>query len=367
LARRHGVLTGSRAPGSSCLPDPRKKSLEVIRRRRRIAVRRFQPLYGFKADRRFSGSETSYFHGQLVSNRSRWASFDEHCIAHVARVGQLVSPRMTPREILDYYAANQEEHRLTHSLGRLERIRTWEILERVLPAAPRRLLDVGGGTGVYALPLAAAGYDVDLVDLAPLHVARAQALSRDAPAPLRSVTLGEARRLEFADGTFAAVVMLGPMYHLVDVNDRLQALREAHRVLAPNGVLVSAYISRFASMFDGLHREMLREPAFAAIVDADLTNGQHRNTTDRFDWFTTAYFHQPEEIKPELESAGFVVSSVLAVEGPAWVIPNLDTWLNAASAREQLLPLLRRVESEPSLLGASAHLLALASKSDGAA
>jgi SAM-dependent methyltransferase len=269
---------------------------------------------------------------------------------------------MTPSEILDYYAAGQEEHRLTQSLGRLERIRTWEILGRYLPAAPSRLLDVGGGTGVYALPLAAAGYDVDLVDLAPLHIARAQALSRGAPAPLRSVTLGDARRLEFADSTFAGVVMLGPMYHLVDGADRMQALMDAHRVLAPGGVLVSAYISRFASLFDGLQREMLREPAFAAIVDADLTNGQHRNTTDRLDWFTTAYFHRPDEIRPELESAGFVVSAVLAVEGPAWVIPNLDAWLDAPAARDQLIALVRRVEAEPTLLGASAHVLAVANK-----
>jgi SAM-dependent methyltransferase len=273
---------------------------------------------------------------------------------------------MTPSEILDYYAAGQEEHRLTHSLGHLERIRTWEILGRYLPAAPSRLLDVGGGTGVYALPLAAAGYDVDLVDLAPLHVARAQALSRGAPAPLRSVTLGDARRLEFADSTFAGVVMLGPMYHLVDGADRMQALTDAHRVLAPGGVLVSAYISRFASLFDGLQREMLREPAFAAIVDADLTNGQHRNTTDRLDWFTTAYFHRPDEIRPELESAGFVVSAVLAVEGPAWAIPNLDAWLDAPAARDELIALLRRVEAEPSLLGASAHLLAVANKGGAA-
>jgi 2-polyprenyl-3-methyl-5-hydroxy-6-metoxy-1,4-benzoquinol methylase len=85
---------------------------------------------------------------------------------------------MTPSEILDYYSAGQEEHRLASALGRLERIRTWEILERFLPAPPGRVLDVGGGTGVYALPLAAAGYSVDLVDPVPLHVARAQASPR---------------------------------------------------------------------------------------------------------------------------------------------------------------------------------------------
>jgi SAM-dependent methyltransferase len=267
---------------------------------------------------------------------------------------------MTPGEILDYYAAGQEEHRLTGALGRLERIRTAEILGRTLPAPPARVLDAGGGTGVYALPLAAAGYRVDLIDPVPLHVERAQTLSRDAQSPLQSATLGDARRIAFADRTFAAVLMLGPLYHLVDASDRQQALAEAHRVLARGGVLVAAYISRFASLSDGLKRDTLRDASFAAIVDADLTSGQHRNPTDRPDYFTTAYFHRPEEIAPELERAGFAAPSVLAVEGPAWIVPDVDAWLDDGTARDRLLRLLRRVEGEPSLLGASAHLLAIA-------
>ncbi len=64
---------------------------------------------------------------------------------------------MIASEILDFYRAGLEERRLTASAGRLERIRTWEIIERYLPAPSARVLDVGGGTGVYALPLAARG------------------------------------------------------------------------------------------------------------------------------------------------------------------------------------------------------------------
>ena len=85
---------------------------------------------------------------------------------------------MIASEIFNYYNDGKEEQRLKASLGRLERTRTWEILERHLPPAPSRLLDVGGGTGVYALPLANRGYQVHLIDPVPTHVERARALSK---------------------------------------------------------------------------------------------------------------------------------------------------------------------------------------------
>jgi SAM-dependent methyltransferase len=263
-------------------------------------------------------------------------------------------------EILEYYGAGQEEQRLTASPGRLERIRTWEIMGRYLPPAPARLLDVGGGTGVYALPLAARGYQVHLVDPVAGHVERARALSNASEAPLASAEIGDARALDARDETFDAALLLGPLYHLTERGDRVKALAEARRVLVPGGLLMSAYISRFASACDGIREGALREATFAAIVDGDLTDGIHRNPTNRPEWFTTAYFHHPDEIQPEIEEAGLRFDSLIAVEGPGWMTHVLDEWLDHAVGREQLLNVLRRLETERSLMGASAHMLAVA-------
>jgi SAM-dependent methyltransferase len=267
---------------------------------------------------------------------------------------------MIVSEILDYYDRGEEEQRLTASLGRLERIRTWEILDRHLPPAPSRVLDVGGGTGVYALPLAARGYQVHLIDPVPLHVERARALSNASDGPLVSADVGDARNLKVADATFDVVLLFGPLYHLTDRRDRANALAEARRVLVPEGLLVSAYISRFASAHDGIQEGALRDATFAAIVDGDLTTGIHQNPTNDPDWFTTAYFHRPEEIQPEIEEAGLRFDTLIAVEGPGWMNQDLDTWLDDGVARERLLGVLRRLESEPSLIGASAHMMAVA-------
>src|SRR5215204_4776655 len=126
---------------------------------------------------------------------------------------------MIASEILDYYGAGKEEQRLTVSLGRLERIRTWEIMERHLPPPPARLLDIGGGTGVYALPLAGRGYHVHLIDTVSLHVERALALSNASQAPLASVNLGDARKLRVPDASVDVVLLFGPLYHLTARRD----------------------------------------------------------------------------------------------------------------------------------------------------
>ena len=222
------------------------------------------------------------------------------------------------------------------------------------------MIDVGGGTGVYALPLAARGYQVHLVDPVPLHVERVRELSAASASPLAGIELGDARKLAAPDESCDAVLMLGPLYHLTDRGERIAALAEARRVLVPGGLLLSAYISRFASACDGIRDGMLMNEGFAAIVDRDLADGIHRNAAQRPDWFTTAYFHRPEEIRPEVEDAGLRFERLLAVEGPFWLGGNVEGFLAEERARARLFAVLRRLESEPALLGASAHLIASA-------
>src|SRR5262249_29783864 len=135
-----------------------------------------------------------------------------------------------------------------------------------------------------------------------------------------------------------------------------------NRVLAPRGVLVAAAISRYASALDGLVRNLTVRPAFVDIRNRDLDDGQHRNPTDRIDYFTTAYFHRPDDVRAEVEAAGCGGVSVLAVEGPCWIVPDFDARWADPSSRADLLDLARRLEAEPSIVGASAHLLAVGRK-----
>jgi SAM-dependent methyltransferase len=264
-------------------------------------------------------------------------------------------------EIAAHYREVPERDRLAAGPASLERVRTWELLERHLPPAPAVVVDVGGAAGVYALPLATRGYQVHLVDPLALHVQQALRGSGEQPAtPLASATVGDARRLDHPDCSVDAALLLGPLYHLTGRADRIGALTEARRVLRPGGVVVAAAISRFASTFDGLLRGFLDEPGFEAIVERDVRDGQHRNPTGRPEWFTTAYFHRPDELGQEITEAGLRLHALVGVEGPGLMLPDIERRLADPARRGRVLAAIRRVESEPSLLGASAHLLAVA-------
>jgi ubiquinone/menaquinone biosynthesis C-methylase UbiE len=257
-------------------------------------------------------------------------------------------------EIERHYAAGSERGRLAGP--NLERLRTEELLQRFLPPPPADVLDVGGGPGFYAAWLARRGYGVHLVDAVPLHVEQARAAAAAQPGHAFTAELGDARALGAADESFDAVLLLGPLYHLTERDERVAALAEGRRVVRRGGPVLAAAISRFASLLDGFRHGFILDPAFGRIVDRDLRDGQHRNPDDREEWFTTAYFHLPEELASEVEAAGLAVEVLLGIEGPGWLFASGGddpAWLEAAMRAA------RAVEAEPALRAVSAHLLAV--------
>jgi ubiquinone/menaquinone biosynthesis C-methylase UbiE len=261
------------------------------------------------------------------------------------------------RDVIGYYERFAEESRLDSGPSRLEFERTKEILTRVLPPPPARVVDVGGAAGRYSAWLAEQGYDVHLVDVSARLVERARQLNAQLAKPIASLTIADARGLPQPDRFAAAVLVMGPLYHLTSETDRQLALAEALRVLDASGVLVVAAVSRYASALDGLARQLATDPAFVRMRDRDLRDGQHRNDSGRPDYFTTAYFHRPEDLRQELETAGCQDVGVFGVEGPGWIVSDFDRRWADPALQADIMNVARAVESEPSIVGASAHLL----------
>lgn len=169
-----------------------------------------------------------------------------------------------------HYSAGIERDRLLKGVSNLEFERTKRILSRFLPKESTTILDVGGGPGRYSFWLAEMGHSVHLVDVLPLHIKQARQFQDRAKHQLSSIRLGDARKLDFNDGSADIVLMFGPLYHLVRRRERMTALSEARRVLKRNGLLFGVAISRFASALDGSVRGFIQDSSFVKIVNQDL-------------------------------------------------------------------------------------------------
>jgi ubiquinone/menaquinone biosynthesis C-methylase UbiE len=273
-------------------------------------------------------------------------------------------PENSRRSMEQYYAEFPEDDRLKSGFGQLEFERTKIIVQRFLPSPPAVVADVGGGTGPYSFWLASLGDEVHLIDpserLVQICKSRMQANPRQ-PFP-RTATVGDARSLWFGDATCDAVLMLGPLYHLTDRNDRVRAIGESCRVLKPGGHLFAATITRVASLADALSRDLLGDAAFLSIVETDIQTGQHRNSTDDISYFTDTFFHRRAEIRAEVEAGGLEVVAQLPIEGLGVLAKDFDSLWRDSRKRTTLLDMLARTEGIEEVNGASFHHMTVGRK-----
>ncbi|MCC9310062.1 class I SAM-dependent methyltransferase [Kitasatospora sp. RB6PN24] len=274
-------------------------------------------------------------------------------------------PPVLDDAVLAFYNEGREQDRLADPRRSIEYLRTMDVLERHLPPAPARILDIGGGPGRYALALASAGYAVTLLDPVPLHVRQAADASASAEHPLTATGVADARALPAPDESFDAVLLLGPLYHLPEPEDRHRAWTEAARVLHPGGVAVAAGASRYYTPWEMIAAGKLDLPGALDAAVGHLRTGRHANPGGDPRLWTTAYFHDPHELAAEAAAAGLGVRALLPVEGPAKLVAGIGEMLQDARRREEILHLLRLLEDRPDVLGTSEHVLAVATAARG--
>jgi SAM-dependent methyltransferase len=257
-----------------------------------------------------------------------------------------------------HYELGLEEPRLEEALGSIEFARTLEVAARVLPRPPAAVADIGGGPGRYALELAGRGYTVVHRDLVPLHVEQLRRASGTL-ADRVDTAVGDARDLDLDDASADAVLLLGPLYHLVEHDQRVRALREALRVARPGAPVLVSAISRWAPRLHGYLADRLYERAtfFPDLVRVVEESGRLNDSVPG--WFT-GYCHRPDQLREEAEEAGLAVEDLVGLEGLAFAFGDLADRLADPAGREVVLDCARSIERVPELLGLSPHLLLVA-------
>src|SRR4051812_33232362 len=189
----------------------------------------------------------------------------------------LMRRKMESNKIKNFYAQEIEANRLEQEAFKLEGIRTKEIIERYIQKNNLEVLDIGGGAGFYAFWLQEKGHNVTLVDLSPKNIELVRKQSETTGRVLKKFEIGDAINLSFSNEQFDMVLLLGSLYHLTERTERIRALSEAMRVLKRNGILLSAVISRYASLIDGFQRDLVIDNQFFNLLINDLKTGVHLN------------------------------------------------------------------------------------------
>ena len=233
------------------------------------------------------------------------------------------------------YNAGVEVGRLHRGLGLIEFARTKEIL------------------------LAELGYEVHLFDLAETHIRMAKEAEK--ACHLADAVVADARSIPRGDGTADAILLFGPLYHIVEWEERARCLAECRRLLKPGGKLFTANITCFSTALKYTELYDCR-PAFDDDAVYDMVAATVRTGLHRGDEIGLVYFHRPEELRREVADAGFVDVDLRGVIGPAWIIRNLDEVWDDLVKREAILRIVRLLEKEESLMGFSTHFLSISTK-----
>ena len=155
--------------------------------------------------------------------------------------------------IVNFYNNYDEDNRLALRHGSVEFLTTMRYIEKYLKPNSK-IIEIGAGTGRYSHALARQGYAVDAVELVEHNIE----VFKKNTLPNESITIRQGNAMdlsEFGDNRYDITLLLGPLYHLYDKEDKCQALSEAIRVTKPGGVIFAAYVLSDGCLLDeGFHR-----------------------------------------------------------------------------------------------------------------
>lgn len=256
----------------------------------------------------------------------------------------MASQEEIDRQIRAYYGGLDwdEGARLTSrsAQGVLEFERTQELIAERIPAGSR-IADIGGATGVHAAALADAGHQVTLLDPVVDQVDRARSFGTF------EALVGDARELPFEDSSLDVALLLGPLYHLADREDRLRALREAIRVVRSGGWIFGAAIPRLAR---------LAALSGGAGVPRGWDDLIEHGSPPAGGRFPGGHFHTSAELSAELRDAGLLEVEVVGAEGPAGLALEQMTEVDEELHRSALI-MARAVGGRKGVQDLSNHLL----------
>lgn len=267
-------------------------------------------------------------------------------------------------KIRSYYSMFNENGRLcADPSGQLEFMMTMEKLRRFLQPSST-ILDLGGASGAYTFPLAREGHTLYLADLSPALIQQAKdKLAADPTPGIRSCDVVNALDLSrYPDGMFDAVLLFGPLYHLLAEEERQQCVREVHRVLRAGGQVFAAFIPKLSGAIAIVDR------ACFAPHQVNRENLRHVFRTGQFinnasTGFQEGYYPTSDEIVFLFGTNGFEKTHLSSIRGFAYEKEEAIFSLQDEAVRSEVLALAEETCEDPSIIETCGHALYIGKKS----
>ena len=227
-------------------------------------------------------------------------------------------------------------------------------LDEFIPSKSK-IADIGGGPGRYSFYLASQGYNVTLIDLAEKNIEFAKEKGKEIGIKLKNYIHANILEIDFIPAnSFDSVLCMGPLYHLINKEDRIKAIDQCLRILKPNGILVITFVTTFAQSISLLKRSPEKISEWIPVLNKTISTGIN---VDDFDTgFTEAYFFHPLEIEPFMQQFSLQMLKISGAEGLGCQSEEILKLLPKEKLKEWI-DFFYLHGSDPSILGANQHII----------
>ena len=265
-------------------------------------------------------------------------------------------------KIKNYYKGFNEKDRLINdNSGKLEHEMTMRILHKYLPEKAK-ILDLGGAAGVYSFPLADNGYEVYLADLSENLINQAKEQNEKVQKQIKSCDVVNAIDLSiYDDNQFDVVLLFGPLYHLLEENERKQCLNEVHRVLKTDGIVFASfipYLSGGIAIIDRYfrHPEQVNENN----LDEVFKSGKFNNMTSQ--GFQEGYYPTSNEIAELFNICNFEKIIIKSIRGIGYEKEDDIYNIDDKSIFDKIMELIEQTANNKEIIEMCGHAMYIGKK-----